>query len=93
MWKSDPSKVRFQNGESFDELIKRGEEVLGKYVNMENILLVSHEDITRGILTAATKRIEDFWEYEIPNASITVLDKNDENRLQVLEIGETKHLL
>jgi len=92
LWKSDPEKTSFPNGESFDDLMKRANTILEKYVNNDNILLVSHEDMIRGILTAITKAPKDFWEYSISNTSVTTLRKNKNNEIEIVKIGETNNL-
>jgi len=91
-WKSDPKKTEFANGESFDDLMYRANKIIEKYKDKEDILLVSHEDMIRGILTAVTKRPEDFWEYSIPNTSVTSLRKNEKSEIEIVKIGETNHL-
>lgn len=91
-WKTTPADTQFPEGESFEDLLKRAEEVVRKYFyKSEDVLLVSHEDCIRGIITAVTKKSEDFWKPEITNTSVTTFEKVN-GSIKILSIGETKHM-
>ena len=79
IWWNTPSKAEFPEGEKFVEVVERAKELVAKLPKDKNIILVSHDNTIRAILSVAENRdIDKMWDYPLENACICVLEeKND----------------
>lgn len=88
-WRTDPQGTKFPDGESFEDLLARAQKIIEKYFYAEeNILLVSHEDMIRGIIVTASGRPNEFWMPAIANTSVTTF-KDVGDKIETIVVGQT----
>lgn len=92
-WSNKPQEAKFPNGESFNDIKKRTANFLDNIKNNEgNILVISHRDIIRMILSLIkNNNFKDYWKPEIETASVHLVVKNDKV-FRIKELDLTEHL-
>jgi probable phosphoglycerate mutase len=96
LWLSEPIKVTFPRGESFADTIRRVSDFLKSENFRPNILVVTHDNIIRIIMSLINNTsINDMWKIPLESASINVFEV-DGGRDDVIKLSitnDTRHLV
>lgn len=89
-WMYNPSKFRFPDGESYEEVRQRVLSVLQRFKNLDNRLVfaITHVDIIKMVILEALQSSFDNRRYfSIPNGSVSVLLMDTKGKLQLTGIN------
>jgi broad specificity phosphatase PhoE len=98
LWQRAPHTVRIPGGETLEELRERGMTALYKLVQLhkgETIVIVGHQDLNRAILISLLNLgLNHFWSIQQNNCAINrIVSANGDDRVNVISINETAHLV
>jgi len=97
LWKTiqnRPSLVRFPDGESFLEMSDRAfSAVRGAAIGGKNILICSHGDVIKSIISSALgSNFDNFQRISVDPASISIIEINGDSS-RVISVNGTSHLI
>jgi broad specificity phosphatase PhoE len=94
LWREDPARVSFENGETLPEVAARWDAFAASVLARpdEELLVVTHDAVVRVALLALEARpLDDFWQMPVENAAFARIERTD-GRLHLVEACHTEHL-
>ncbi|MGQ3673896.1 histidine phosphatase family protein [Xanthobacter sp. TB0139] len=95
LWRSAPHRVRFPSGESLQDIILRGADMLRKVVHNYpdgTLVLVGHDSINRALLIQLLDQpLSAYWKIAQGPCCINVLSLEGE-KVQISAINSMQHL-
>ena len=93
MWRNDPARVAFENGETLAEVRDRWRAFAATLSGDDgDLLVVTHDAVVRcALLDVAGRPLDDLWHPRVENGGFALLE-NDGGKLRVVEECVVSHL-
>ncbi len=96
LWNTAPHKVRFEEGESLEDVRRRALEALDRIAarhNGQNVVAVSHRVVTKVVLCALLGLdTSHFWHIRQDPCAVNVLEYSDRHGFVICRLNDTCHI-